>query len=958
MMTSQTQQQHHQPHALWPYTATDSASPEDPETLRSALLQSNVSNADLNAIMQRSQYAYQQQLQQQQQHPPASYPQPQQALYSPTLDAQQARARQPYTYDAQHAPIAAHRPDSIDHHQHNGTAARKNSTNPVRRRTSRACDQCNQLRTKCDGKQPCSHCLETRLTCEYARTRKKRGKASKKDLAEQAAAAAAARNNGGNLKDGSPTQSSGTGAPSTEGGVSDTPEAKPSLDDSSRPSLPARSHSMSDTGTLASGIVGSPGNGSNLDSIREVQEPHLTNHHAHPMAHSTILNGIEGPFHSVDMHDFQGMPRPNGQSVPRHRLDSMHSQNGRMQALDPQLAYDMNVPGMHDNNLVLDPFNFNMDSPSATLMMEGLPAPNSPGGVSVGSTSITSATSYHLPGLKYPVLLPLLPHIKNIIPQSLAFELLEHYFASSSGTHPHPQSPYLLAFVFSKKSFLRQNKPRECSPALLASMLWIAARTSDARPLTSPPSARGRLCQKLLNLTVSLLKPLIHGHSAGKPSNDYPGRLIINGSALGGAGVAVDHLAAEKIACGNIDDVCTYMHLAIVISASEDKGASLRWWTAAWTLAKELRLGRELPINSSEDEHGANPDDETEHMRDDEDPMNVDQDPIQKPVTEEEREERRRIWWLLYIVDRHLALCYNRPLLLLDSECESLLRPMDERAWQAGIFSPYADRATGGLAGPGGEADQYSANSYGATVSRFEFTGPSIFGCFLPLMAILGEIVDLHHARHHALLRFAPRELANWESGVQHIVTQQLESYERSMQAYTSQNLPPLASIAGVAFADPGAPAAVGATGSTGNTLPPLSEAQIHLKIAVAYSTHIMHVLHILLTGQWDPISLLDDNDLWISSPSFVTAIGHAVSGAEAVTDILGYDPELNFMPFLYGIYLLQGSFLLLLIADKLQGDASPGVVRACETIVRAHEACFVTLNTEYQVCNLSSFAG
>jgi len=111
-----------------------------------------------------------------------------------------------------------------------------------------------------------------------------------------------------------------------------------------------------------------------------------------------------------------------------------------------------------------------------------------------------------------------------------------------------------------------------------------------------------------------------------------------------------------------------------------------------------------------------------------------------------------------------------------------------------------------------------------------------------------------------------------------------------------------------------------------------------------------MHVLHILLTGQWDPISLLDDNDLWISSPSFVVAIGHAVSGAEAVTDILGYDPELNFMPFLYGIYLLQGSFLLLLIADKLQGDASPGVVRACETIVRAHEACFVTLNTEYQV--------
>ena len=78
--------------------------------------------------------------------------------------------------------------------------------------------------------------------------------------------------------------------------------------------------------------------------------------------------------------------------------------------------------------------------------------------------------------------------------------------------------------------------------------------------------------------------------------------------------------------------------------------------------------------------------------------------------------------------------------------------------------------------------------------------------------------------------------------------------------------------------------------------------------------------------------------------------MGHAVKAAEAASDILEYDPDLSFMPFFFGIYLLQGSFLLLLTADKLQGDADPSVVRACETIVRAHEACVVTLNTEYQV--------
>jgi hypothetical protein len=42
--------------------------------------------------------------------------------------------------------------------------------------------------------------------------------------------------------------------------------------------------------------------------------------------------------------------------------------------------------------------------------------------------------------------------------------------------------------------------------------------------------------------------------------------------------------------------VATYMHLAIVISASEYKAASLRWWNAAWSLARELKLGKEVPV--------------------------------------------------------------------------------------------------------------------------------------------------------------------------------------------------------------------------------------------------------------------------------------------------------------------------------------------------------------------------
>ncbi len=39
----------------------------------------------------------------------------------------------------------------------------------VRRRISRACDQCNQLRTKCDGQHPCAHCVGKKDTATFPR---------------------------------------------------------------------------------------------------------------------------------------------------------------------------------------------------------------------------------------------------------------------------------------------------------------------------------------------------------------------------------------------------------------------------------------------------------------------------------------------------------------------------------------------------------------------------------------------------------------------------------------------------------------------------------------------------------------------------------------------------------------------------------------------------------------------
>lgn len=76
----------------------------------------------------------------------------------------------------------------------------------------------------------------------------------------------------------------------------------------------------------------------------------------------------------------------------------------------------------------------------------------------------------------------------------------------------------------------------------------------------------------------------------------------------------------------------------------------------------------------------------------------------------------------------------------------------------------------------------------------------------------------------------------------------------------------------------------------------------------------------------------------------------HSILASEAVETILAADPELTFMPYLLGIYLLHGSFILLLFADRMpQVGQNESVEKACETIIRAHEVCVVTLSTEFQ---------
>lgn len=228
-------------------------------------------------------------------------------------------------------------------------------------------------------------------------------------------------------------------------------------------------------------------------------------------------------------------------------------------------------------------------------------------------------------------------------------------------------------------------------------------------------------------------------------------------------------------------------------------------------------------------------------------------------------------------------------------------------------------------------------------------SGTAFFEYFLPMMAILGDIIEVHQRRRH------PRLGAQQDGHSVGVLQGLLASYELSL-ASLATDAPvssPLSSL--------GTPVHANRDVVTGLSTPaPYQEGmrmthdaadQTKVRLVKAYSTHILHVLHVLLHGKWDAISMLDDGDDWITSKRFTECAAHAISASQSVSTILALDPELTFMSYLFGIYLLQGSFILLLFADRMpQLGPNESVEQACENIIRAHEVCVVTLSTDFQV--------
>lgn len=784
----------------------------------------------------------------------------------------------------------------------NGSIDDEEAERTKKRRITRACDLCNKRRVKCDGQQPCSRCAGQDV-CEYARAVFKRGKPSRSAVLERA-------------KSGIKPSKKSNHAPGQPGlpHSSATPEQQPSY-------MPSVAMSM-------------PGPGPDVRQSSFGAEQGLP-----PMLHRPSMDRtatysstmtLDGGLWSDPLAlARKAASKPDDDyNNPRYSIDMRTASNASQQ---------MNLA----NNS--HPFNQPMPTPGLQSVREehmriGFYG-NNDEAIDTASETHSGGFQFSTKALKYPVLKPLMPFVVSFLTEMQASSLLELYFASQFNTNMHPVCKHVHAFIFRRVSVMSKENPRKCSPALLASMLWVAAETGGAEIVAWSHSKRTNVCRRLRVLTIQLLRPMVHvdlgcAHAVGEsidPRDSCFSHRKMSESQL------EPFSSGSSQNSGTLDDVITYIHIAAITSASEEKAMSMRWWHAAFALGRELRLNKE-PISKGAESTfpGVSPTAHNPSMLEFEndpwfglnsfsfdtglaqfmdggleasDATTRSENDGGPGMDQETLEERRRTWWLLYIQDRHLALCYNRQNALLDSECEDLLLPLDEASYQSGTF----------LYDPAALTQRPSFPS-------FECTSHNIYGWFLPLMTIVGTILDYHHLKnHHTLGRFGS------DSQQAQIVESQilghLDAYAQSLVHFEQIHAPPTQIL-------------------DMNT----AQDAHHTKTVVAYAKHVIDVSRVLLAGKWDPVSLFDDRDLFMATPSFTTTIANAISAADNVSHILDVDPDLSFVPYFLGIQLLQGSLPLLLIVDRLQTETDPKIINACEVIIRATEACVSTLDTEYQV--------
>ena len=710
-----------------------------------------------------------------------------------------------------------------------------------RQRISKACDQCNAARAKCDGNQPCVRCIETQTgeTCSYSRPSRRHGRGSKVNNR--------------------PIR----------------PNGRPSMGVEQQQASQVRQHDMVGvTRSSPSERNQQPVQPQLMNEVSNLGFPHGTTSFAW-LADGVPFGGVYDESNWLNDVWTQQSPAFNINPAPPMQVDSV------------QTPYP---------------------APRA-LRLEDTPR---------SSTSLSET-------VRYPVLTPLMPYLARILSPALASDLLESYVGYAAEGDFSPTSPLLLAHIFRAESLLSLSKPRKCSLALLASMLLVSANTTEFPFFGANPSARSRLYQQLLQLTVALMDK---GHPELRKQ-----RLTLRSQRSGSNAQAPRDLSHSPSVLvwpskvSPIDDIVTLIHIALVTTTTEAKPPGSHYWRTAIQLAKDFRLNQEFepqvrsadvasrdgvsqqtPNGSADIENTgeAVENGETSSVAS---PMSVSDNAIVEhndsrsmSVASEEREERRRIWWTLYIWDRHLALRYNSPLSIKDAESQDTRLPMDEATWQMSrdyVTSP----------------DVPSLNRPRGPPSTIK--GKDMFSMLIPLMCILGQIIDMHHVAYHPRVERGPTNPV-------------AEAYTETIRQQLLELQPSIATLESQELRDH------------------TPHNHRHHQLLGRYATFLFHLFYMLLHCPWDKLAILEQSATLFRQRNLRDISNRCVMAATALRSILVEGPDLGFMSMFFGIFLYHGSTVPWAIVATFKQEADAAMVEACEVYARAFEASNCSYQAEY----------
>lgn len=293
------------------------------------------------------------------------------------------------------------------------------------------------------------------------------------------------------------------------------------------------------------------------------------------------------------------------------------------------------------------------------------------------------------------------------------------------------------------------------------------------------------------------------------------------------------------------------------------------------------------------------------------------------------KEERRRLWWLLFIMDRHLSLCYNEPLFFTETQYMSVFPPLRDSIWVQTRLYRSPNRIDTDLSQP--RLPHFLARGPEITAYHVE---ESFFGIFLPLMTLTGRLLERHREANDDDGNY--RSIMNSDLDGRDI-EDDLRWFCGCLQEICEEDVSstPLSIIDSQQYC-------------YSTSIPDLSKPATS-SICGLYASYMLQVLYILRNSKWDPYQLILDRDFWTSSPQFGQALSSSVAGSKFLELILERDEGLVYMPYFFGIQLLLGSLPLLGLPLRLGAHAGQKIVHALRIYLRATDACLVTLPTVYQ---------